>query len=189
MDILADKDALRRQYRQKREEYVVRLSPQDKELAFSAVPSPIKNLFQPDKSVAAFIPLPSEADPARLLTYAADIGCRTALPYVTGKAAPMQFLAWRPGDPLYDGPFNLQQPDSEAAIIHPDIVIVPLVAFDRSLNRLGQGAGHYDRALSLLSDSTAIGLAWSVQEHDFLPADPWDMPLDAILTEKEWITR
>jgi 5-formyltetrahydrofolate cyclo-ligase len=53
---------------------------------------------------------------------------------------------------------------------------------------LGQGGGHYDRALSLLGQAITVGIAWSIQEIDFLPADPWDMPLNHILTEKEWIS-
>ncbi|NJM51274.1 MAG: 5-formyltetrahydrofolate cyclo-ligase [Sphingomonadales bacterium] len=189
MDILADKSALRRQYRQSRNAYVGALPQQDMTLSFSAVPSPIKNLFQKGKTIAAYIPIGSEADPAHLVGYAANMGCSTALPYVTSHSSPMRFLSWRPGDPLHDGPFALKQPDSNAASVVPDIIIVPLVAFDRHLNRLGQGAGHYDRAISLLEEAYTIGLAWSVQEAAALPADPWDMPLDAILTEKEWISR
>ena len=68
-------------------------------------------------------------------------------------------------------------------------MLVPLVAFDVQLMRLGQGAGHYDRALSVLGDSTAVGIAWSVQQTDNLPLDPWDMPLDAVLTERSWISQ
>jgi 5-formyltetrahydrofolate cyclo-ligase len=67
-------------------------------------------------------------------------------------------------------------------------VLVPLVAFDSRLMRLGQGAGHYDRALSLLGNAIAIGIAWSVQYAPSLITDPWDIPMDAVLTEKSWIT-
>jgi 5-formyltetrahydrofolate cyclo-ligase len=55
--------------------------------------------------------------------------------------------------------------------------------------RLGQGAGHYDRALSVLDNCTSIGVAWSVQQANILPTDPWDVPLDAVLTERSWIIR
>ena len=100
----------------------------------------------------------------------------------------MRFLLWSPGDPLEQGPFGLMQPASGAENVIPDVVLVPLVAFDSRLMRLGQGAGHYDRALSLLTESIAIGIAWSVQHAPALETDPWDIPMDAVLTEKSWMT-
>ena len=116
------------------------------------------------------------------------MGCKLALPHVTSVIAPMRFLSWQIDEALEDGPYGLKQPAAESPPVSPDIILVPLVAFDRNLNRLGQGAGHYDRALSLLEDAIAIGIAWSAQEQDLLVSDIWDVPLDAILTEKEWIT-
>jgi 5-formyltetrahydrofolate cyclo-ligase len=189
MDSAGGKSKLRREYREKRDRYLAGLSNQDLSLAFSSVPSPLRSLFTPDKIVAAYIQMASEANPQALLKFAGEAGCQTALPHVTSIAAPMRFLLWQPGDILEDGPFGLKQPKSDAPAVSPDIILVPLVAFDRSLNRLGQGAGHYDRALSLLDNAYTIGIAWSVQEAPFLTADPWDIPLDAILTEKEWISR
>jgi 5-formyltetrahydrofolate cyclo-ligase len=189
MNIVGGKSEDRCEYRKKRDRYLAGLSDQDVSLAFSAVPSPLRSLFSPDKIVAAYIPIESEANPQALLKFAHEAGCKTALPHVTSMTAPMRFLQWQLGDVLEDGPFGLKQPKADAAVISPDIILVPLVAFDRSLNRLGQGAGHYDRALSLLEDAYTVGIAWSVQEAPYLAADPWDMPLDAILTEKEWISR
>jgi len=84
--------------------------------------------------------------------------------------------------------FGFLQPLPSAEICNPDLILTPLVGFDRSLNRLGQGAGYYDRAFAALPDSLRIGIAWSIQECDGLVPDSWDMPLDAVLTEKEWIT-
>ncbi|MGB5076388.1 MAG: 5-formyltetrahydrofolate cyclo-ligase, partial [Sphingorhabdus sp.] len=80
------------------------------------------------------------------------------------------------------------QPPAHSQACTPDIVLVPLVAFDSRLVRLGQGAGHYDRALSLLDTAFSIGIAWSVQHAPSLIADPWDIPMDAILTERSWIS-
>ena len=71
----------------------------------------------------------------------------------------------------------------------PDVILLPLIGFDRALNRLGQGAGYYDRACAALPDARRIGLAWNVQEWPALPADPWDVPLDAVATQREWIGR
>ena len=179
---------MRRIYRRKRDEFVAALSPQEAKIAFSVAPSPLKSLFTAGRTVAAYVALGSEADPFALLRAAHDAGCRTALPHVTSKASPMQFLSWSPGEPLETGPFGLIQPLASNAAVAPDIVLAPLVAFDNRLARLGQGAGHYDRALSILSGVTVVGVAWSVQKTDFVPTDPWDIPLDYILTEKEWMT-
>ena len=101
----------------------------------------------------------------------------------------MRFLRWQTDTPLEEGPFGLFQPSADADEVNPDIVLAPLVAFDTRLMRLGQGAGHYDRALSMLENAAAVGIAWSVQETDILPTDAWDVPLDAVLTERSWISR
>jgi 5-formyltetrahydrofolate cyclo-ligase len=181
------KSELRAQYRQARADFVDALTDAERAIAFSAAPAPLKALFQRGRTVAAYVPVGSEADPHALLQQAAEAGCETALPHVTSRAAPMQFLRWSMGAALEDGPFGLRQPPATAEPCRPDVILVPLVAFDSRLMRLGQGAGHYDRALSLLDQAYTVGIAWSVQQAPALPADPWDIPLNAILTEKAWI--
>lgn len=158
-------------------------------MAFSCLPSPLASLCTPDKVVAGYIATGSEADASKLLIAAEAKGCTLALPHVTSRVAPMRFLKWSSKDRLESGPFGLLQPVESAPVVVPDIILVPLVAFDRQLMRLGQGAGHYDRALSILENCFAVGIAWSAQQTDILPADPWDVPLDAVLTEKSWISR
>jgi 5-formyltetrahydrofolate cyclo-ligase len=181
------KSELRAHYRQARADFVDGLSGAEKALAFSVAPGPLVVLFQPSKLIAAYIPVGSEADPTKLFAQAASMGCATALPHVTSRAAPMQFYRWSLGDPLEDGPFGLKQPAASAEPCTPDVILVPLVAFDSRLMRLGQGAGHYDRALSLLENAYTVGIAWAMQQSPALPSDPWDVPLNAILTEKSWI--
>ncbi len=188
MSVLDEKTVLRRHFRTRRNQFVDMLAERERSLVFSALPSPLATLCKAGKAIAGYVPVGSEADPTGLLLAAERLGCDIVLPHVVSRIAPMRFLRWRLGDPLYEGPFGLQQPSDNAAEATPDIVIVPLLAFDDGLMRLGQGAGHYDRALSLLTDAIAIGLAWSVQHADTLPADPWDIPMDAVLTEKSWIT-
>jgi 5-formyltetrahydrofolate cyclo-ligase len=183
-----DKQSQRLEFRQKRDQFVDVLSPQDRTLAFSKIPSPLAQYLLPGKVVAGYIAIGSEVDPAALLDQAHKMGCDIALPHVTSKAASMRFLQWAPGDNLVPGPFGLLQPAENAPLCTPDIVLTPLIAFDDRLMRLGQGAGHYDRALSVLEQAIAIGLAWSVQHTPTLASDIWDMPLHAILTEKSWIT-
>ena len=158
-------------------------------LAFSRLPSPLASLCTAGKTVAGYIAVGSEADPMRLMQVAEDRGCSLALPHIIGKAQPMRFLRWNLGDILEPGPYGLLQPPRDAIEVRPDIVLTPLVAFDDCLMRLGQGAGHYDRALSLQDGAFTVGIAWSVQQCDALPADPWDIPLNAVLTEKSWISQ
>jgi 5-formyltetrahydrofolate cyclo-ligase len=181
------KSDLRAQFRRTRADFVDALSQAERAVAFSTAPGPLRDMLHPGSTVAGYIPVGSEADPSSLLRHAAASGCETALPHVVSRAAPMQFLRWSAGDILADGPFGLKQPLSTAPMCRPDVILVPLVAFDRRLMRLGQGAGHYDRALSLLENAYTVGIAWSVQQAPSLPADPWDIPLNAILTEKAWI--
>lgn len=188
MNIEFDKASERLKYRQMRDAFVGALGKAEKSLAFSRIPSPLMALLKPGMILAGYIAKDTEADPSSIMAEAHALDCRIALPHVTGKAAPMRFLEWTPGDALVPGPFGLLQPDETAPACQPDLVLVPLIAFDSRLMRLGQGAGHYDRALSILEGAIAVGLAWSVQQAPALITDPWDVPMDAVLTEKSWIT-
>ena len=138
-------------------------------------------------TVASYVPVGSEADPAPLARAAIAAGCVIALPHVVDRATPLRFLAWATEAALVAGPFGLHQPAADAAELEPDIILTPLVGFDRRGTRLGQGAGHYDRAFAAHPAAWRVGVALAVQEVDALPADPWDMPLHAIATDKEWI--
>lgn len=184
---MSDKKNIRSQYRVKRAEYVTALSPAMMQLSFSNVPSPLRLILENATSLAAYIPIGAEANPLKIVSIARQMGLKICLPHVTSKISPMQFFEWDEDSPLEEGPMGLQQPSTDNPICIPEVILAPLVAFDRSLTRIGQGAGHYDRALSLLESSIVIGLAWSAQEANELPSDPWDQKMDAILTEKEWI--
>jgi 5-formyltetrahydrofolate cyclo-ligase len=188
MDIEFDKASQRLRYRQMRDAFVAELSSQDRARAFSRIPTALKAMLAPGKTLAGYVAKDSEADPSALLAEAHGMGCNIALPHITSRAAPMRFLRWVPGARLDAGPFGLRQPPIDAPVCTPDVALVPLIAYDDRLMRLGQGAGHYDRALSLLDSTFAIGLAWSIQHAPSLIVDPWDVPLHAVLTEKAWIT-
>ncbi len=140
----------------------------------------------PGTTIAGYLPMAGEADPALLIAAAVEHGLRVAMPHVTGSDHPMRFLAWSAGNDLEQGPFNLQQPRAGCPELTPDIILTPLVAFDRALNRLGQGAGYYDRAFAALSAVLRIGVAWSIQRVDALPIDHWDVPLHGVITELGW---
>jgi 5-formyltetrahydrofolate cyclo-ligase len=177
-----DKPALRARIRAARDIFVVSGPP--------AITPPAAFIARLEHglTVSSYVPLGSEADPAPLARAAVERGCAIALPHVTIRSQPMRFLSWDSEDDLIAGPFDLRQPHHEAPALAPDIILTPLVAFDAKLNRLGQGAGYYDRAFAEFPDAWRIGVAWSVQQVDALPVDPWDMPLHAIITEKDWIT-
>lgn len=137
----------------------------------------------PGSVVASYIPIGSEADPAQLAAAVIERGCRIALPHVTDRATPIRFLLWQPGEPLVPGPFGLSQPGT-AEDVAPDVILTPLIGFDARLNRLGQGAAHYDRAFARYPDAWRVGVAWSVQQVPAIPTDIWDEPLHAVITEE-----
>lgn len=152
-----------------------------------SVPKQFRHMLQSANVIAGYFRSGSEADPVGLLEYATRLGKVIALPRLADRTAPLVFRKWKPGDPLELAPFGFRQPTASAPECRPDVILTPLVGFDRAMNRLGQGARHYDRAFAAQPDALRIGLAWSVQECAALVPDPWDMPLDAVLTEKEWI--
>ena len=140
----------------------------------------------PGLVVAGYFPIRSEIDPTPLLRKLAAQGARLALPAIAGAGQPLEFRAWSAGDALLRGPLGILEPSPQAAEVIPDIVLVPLAAFDRSGHRIGYGAGHYDRSLAQLRGSgkiLAIGLAFAVQQIEAVPALPHDVALDYVLTE------
>lgn len=146
-----------------------------------------QQILSPGACVAAYRAMGSEADPAPLLDALHAQGHPIALPWIGADGLTMIFRRWTPGAPLELADRRFSQPMASAPECTPDVILMPLVGFDRAGNRLGQGAGHYDRALARLPAALRIGLGWSVQEIESVPADAWDMPLDAMLTEAEWI--
>lgn len=157
-----------------------------KNVSFSPPPE-LLALFRSAPVVAGYVKAGSEADPAALIAAAHQCGCRIALSAIDDAFALLTFRQWSLGDPLEQAPYNFLQPSHDSPEVIPDLILTPLLGFDRAMNRIGQGGGHYDRAFAANPQALRIGLAWSVQECAALAADPWDVPLDAVLTEKEWI--
>lgn len=179
---MIDKQALRARVRADRDRLVA------SGCSAIAPPSEFLALLAPGLTVSSYAPLGSEADPAPLALAAVAAGCNIALPHVTTRDQPMRFLAWDAQADLIRGPYGLQQPHHGTLEVVPDIILTPLLAFDGKLDRLGQGAGYYDRAFARFPDALRIGVAWDVQRVDALPTDAWDMPLRAVITESGWIT-
>jgi 5-formyltetrahydrofolate cyclo-ligase len=142
--------------------------------------------MKPGAIVAGYAPIRSEIDPTPLMGKLAGEGAKLALPVITARGRSLIFRVWHPGDRLLPGPLGILEPSPAAAEIIPDIVLVPLAAFDPVGHRIGYGAGHYDRTLAHLHKSrgfAAIGLAFSAQQVKTVPALQHDVPLDYVLTE------
>jgi 5-formyltetrahydrofolate cyclo-ligase len=138
--------------------------------------------------VAGYSPIRSEIDPAPLMRKLEARGARLALPVIVARDAPLTFRAWSPGDELVRGPLGILEPQPEAAPIIPELLLVPLAAFDRSGHRIGYGAGHYDRTFAQLRELkaiTAVGVAFGLQEISAVPMQPHDVALDYVLTETQ----
>ena len=180
--IVLSKDELRRALRTTRQSVESALKHS---FWLHAPASVVLELIQDETCVGYYYPLGSEVDP--LPFYELAGGC-AALPWISGRNGDMMFRTWQPGQTLEKSAFGFVQPRADAQIVVPDIIIAPLVGFDRALDRLGQGAGHYDRFFAKHSDAIRIGVAFACQESDGLSADLWDIQLDAIITEREFIT-
>ncbi|HYW61909.1 MAG TPA: 5-formyltetrahydrofolate cyclo-ligase [Bradyrhizobium sp.] len=140
--------------------------------------------------VAGYSPIRNEVDPTALMQGLAAKGARLALPAVMARGKSLAFRAWSVGDRLMLGPLGILEPSPAAAELIPDIVLVPLAAFDRAGHRIGYGAGHYDFTLAHLRKrkaSLAVGPAFAAQEIPAVPASEHDVRLDLVLTENETI--
>lgn len=182
-----DKTVLRTLARKRRRAFVSALDVLAHRLAFKAIPSPLARRLDDARTVALYMGLDDEAPAQRLAPQLAALGKSLALPRVLDRIGGMEFLGWTPEDQLFPGLYGTHHPEPSGPPVAPDVIIAPLLGFDRAMNRLGQGGGYYDRAFARYPDALRIGLAWSVQEQEALPADPWDLPLDVILTEVELI--
>jgi 5-formyltetrahydrofolate cyclo-ligase len=123
-----------------------------------------------------------------LMRTLASKGARLALPAVMARGKSLAFRAWSPDDRLVLGPLGILEPSPAAAELIPDIMLVPLAAFDRLGHRIGYGAGHYDHTLAHLrkvKPVTAIGLAFAGQQVKAVPALAHDVALDYVLTEAQ----
>jgi 5-formyltetrahydrofolate cyclo-ligase len=143
--------------------------------------------IKPGTIVAGYSPIRSELDPAPLMKNLAAQGVQLALPAITARGKSLIFRAWSANDRLMLGSLGIPEPSPAAAELVPDILLVPLAAFDRAGHRIGYGAGHYDVTLAHLRKAKAtiaIGVAFAVQEIKAVPMQPHDVALDYVLTEK-----
>ena len=186
MPDLSSKEALRKTAKQKRAE----LSLSFKE---SAEKKATKNFLDniatsSNVVISAYYPTNNELSTIELLKQLSARGITTCLPVVTGRSKPLVFKEWKFGDKLIEGKFfNLPEPEGKK--VTPDIIILPLLAFDKELNRLGYGGGFFDRTLEHLKANNnsyiSVGYSYKYQQIDEVPTNEPDIPLNYVITEEQ----
>lgn len=179
------KHTLRKQLRTARREHVASLPSSIRALILHRPPAPLLDMVPQDAVIGLYHPTAHEAPTASYAKFFLEQGHTLALPRFADRASVMEFAAYT--DPFDDsdleiGPFGLLQPAADAPVMVPDVLIVPLVGFTETGERLGQGGGHYDRWLAQHPDTATVGLGWDSQRVDSLPTEPHDRPLNAIVT-------
>lgn len=150
----------------------------------------LTGILKAGQIVSGFLPIGSEIDTRPILVVLREMGLIISLPCVEAENAPLTFREWHPDDVLVKEKFGTMAPANTANEVDPDIILSPMLAFDRAGFRLGYGGGFYDRSLEKLRKEKpviAIGVSYAAQEVNTVPRDTFDQPLDMILTEKEVI--
>lgn len=138
---------------------------------------------QRGRVLAGYIPMRTEIDPLPAMAAHAGPVC---VPVIPGRGQPLRFRRWRPGCAMVPGSFGAQVP-AEGEWLEPEVLIVPLLAWDRRGYRLGYGGGYYDRTLALLRAAgprLAVGFAFAAQEVAAVPVEPADQRLDHLVSER-----
>jgi len=141
-------------------------------------------------AVAGTFPMRSELDPRPLMRRLEALGATLALPRTPRRGLPLTFHRWTAQTQLVTSRFGVTEPAAETPVVIPELMLVPLLAFDRTGARLGYGGGFYDVTLAALRSAGpvfALGLAWAAQEIERVPTEPHDVRLDAVLTERELV--
>jgi 5-formyltetrahydrofolate cyclo-ligase len=142
------------------------------------------------RAVSAFWSIGDEIPTHPLVAALDTAGLAVGLPVTGRRGTPLVFRRWSAATPLVAGKMNIPEPPESAEIVVPDLLFVPLAAFDRRGHRIGYGAGYYDLTLAALRAEkrvVAVGLAYAAQEVLFIPSEAHDEPLDFVVTEKDTI--
>ncbi|RDS77871.1 5-formyltetrahydrofolate cyclo-ligase [Alteriqipengyuania lutimaris] len=154
-------------------------------LVFSRPPGPVLERIADNAVIGLYRASTNEAPAARYAQFFLEAGHRIALPRLLAEEGAMRFAEHT--DPLgesdlVEGPHGIMQPGGGAADLVPDVLFVPLLAFDAAGRRLGQGGGYYDRWMADHREVLRIGLAWDTQAVDEVPSEPHDIPLHLVIT-------
>ena len=178
MSFPPDKSALRAAMREQRRDYAASLDTATRAALEDQLAEALDPVFASANIVAAYAPMKDEISSLPAMARANCAHLRLAFPFFVDRDSRMTFRA---GPPLDPGPWGILQPAPDAAIVSPDLILMPLVAIDGAGNRIGMGKGHYDRALPGLREAGTIliGCGWGFQRIDQrLVPDPWDVALD-----------
>ena len=180
-----DKQTLRTAYREARRAHVAALPQATRRLLFLRPPASVAALAPEGSLVGLYHAVGSEVPTRSYGQWFFENSRTLALPWFASRGAPMEFRQWHnPFDDsaLEQGPYGALQPGGDAGMAEPDILFVPLLAVTPNGDRLGQGAGHYDRWLEAHLSVRAVGLAWDCQLSEELPREPHDQRLRAVVT-------
>ena len=181
----SDKIELRKRLRAARKKHVGEQNYAVRALLFHRPPLPLLKKINADQTIGLYHANAFEAPAIGYAKFFHEAGYTIALPYFDNETSAMEFREHTDvhgQSDLVPGPYDLQQPASDAQIVQPDLLFVPLLGFTDRGARLGQGGGHYDRWLAAHPGTLAIGLAWDIQLCDEIPTEPHDIDLDAIIT-------
>ena len=140
-------------------------------------------LERPVRTLGVYWPFQAEFDPRALIDWMIAQEFAVALPAVVDKKGPLEYRAWRPGEALVDGVWNIPIPEVRHVVV-PQAVLAPLVGFDRQCYRLGYGGGYFDRTLAAFSPRPlAIGVGFEMSRIETIFPQSFDIPMDVIVTE------
>jgi 5-formyltetrahydrofolate cyclo-ligase len=161
------------------------LGPAERRLWGQRIEERLRTLLQkrPGIVVGVYWPFQAEFDPRPLIDWLIAAGLAAALPAVVDKKGPLEYRAWRPGEKLVDGVWNIPVPEKRQIVV-PQAVLAPLVGFDRDCYRLGYGGGYFDRTLAALAPRPlAIGVGFEMSRLETIYPQDFDIPMDVIVTE------
>ncbi|MBV9017505.1 MAG: 5-formyltetrahydrofolate cyclo-ligase [Alphaproteobacteria bacterium] len=162
------------------------LPPEERRRRGARIEAALRDLLAERPGIlGVYWPFRAEFDPRSLIDWAIAAGRTVALPVVVDKKGPLEYRAWRPGETLVDGVWNIPVPEKRD-IVRPATVLAPLVGFDAACYRLGYGGGYFDRTLAALSPRAfAIGVGFEGQRLETIYPQSFDVPMDAVVTEAE----
>lgn len=182
---MIDKKVLRAELKARRNAHVAAIPDTQRGLLFRRPPASVVRLIPDSTVIGLYHEMPGEAPATHYARWLFEQGHRVALPWFADRSATMAFREWtNPFDDslLEPDPFKALQPVAECPEVEPEVLFCPLLGFSAAGERLGYGAGHYDKWLAAHPVSLAIGLAWDAQLVDNLPTEPHDIMLDAVIT-------
>ena len=184
-----DLDAVKRWRKAERERLIAlrqALPPDERRRCGARIEAALRALLAERPGIlGVYWPFRAEFDPRPLIDWAIAAGRTVALPVVVDKRGPLEYRAWRPGEPLVDGVWNIPIPEKRD-VVTPATVLAPLVGFDDGCYRLGYGGGYFDRTLAVLSPRVfAIGVGFEAQRLGTIYPQSFDVPMNAVVTEAE----